>query len=228
MKIHLPLQHLDRASPWVCLAVLVGLGAVTLNRPGQLAAAAYHKRVQLSAQHLPTQLEGWRCVELPIAAEELDILKPNVMVRRAFVDSVTGRAFELTVVQCPDARHIEGHSPLICFIANGWTQRQTQTVRAQADLPAYTRYRFDRTFEGQYESLVVLNFVLLPDGTTSSDARGANAVASSLHDRWLGAAQYMLVFDDQLSEDVQQRALAQVWEASQDFVHTVASGKRGQ
>jgi len=101
---------------FLTVALLLGLTAETLSRPGPKDATPFHTRVREFKTHFNNP-EGWTAKvpdnELPPGAVAL--LKPNLDICRTYLNP----RFEFLLVQCLDARDMGGHFPPNCYPASG-------------------------------------------------------------------------------------------------------------
>lgn len=189
----------------VSLALLGGLAAESSLRPQADAAEPYHERIKALAAQAPMQIGDWVGADHRPPAEAIRLLKPNVILCRQYVNVRTGRSVQFLLVHCKDARDIHGHYPPVCYPGHGmklrsaveadWNVEQTRIVGKQ--------YEFAEQRLGTGGKLVE-NFLIVP-GHYVRDMDAVGERAGDYTQRFFGAAQVQVVFDDPRRWDQQQR-----------------------
>jgi hypothetical protein len=113
------------------------------------------------------------------------------------VDAANGTTAAFLLVQCSDARDMVAHYPPICYPARGWN-----IVAADArnwSVPGLDatgmEYRFDSPTVGENRSVVVADFLVMPDGRVMRDMSAIDQASVDVKLRFLGAAQVQVTFD---------------------------------
>jgi exosortase len=217
--------------PWlsgaIAVVMLVGVTVHGRSFPSGQSAEPYHAAVRDAAMELPRRIGPWvgRDTEIPEAARAL--LRPNVMLSRRYQHERTGRSFELLLVQCADARDMEGHFPPVCYPAFGWNQADAdpEVFRLDGLSVAAMSYKFVRQSSGgrRYGAWVT-NIILLPQGRFATTMSEIRRLAGTYSDRFFGAAQVQLVFDDRWTESERNQAAEQVLAALRPLMDLVLSG----
>lgn len=189
--------------PGVTVFLLAGLTAdrVLFHMPPP-SAEPYHARVRaVAAESTPRRLGAWVGTDCPLPRAAVALLKPNAALSRRYEDSLTGRRVTFLLVQCSDARDVLGHYPPICYVQQGWTLRASEPRDWQAEGLGIrgTRYEFTSARMERPEVVTVLNFMVLPDGTTCRDLEGVTHSAQDPAKKFFGAAQVQLVCDGAVS-----------------------------
>jgi hypothetical protein len=219
------------ASPALCVLLLAGIIAEGRTRIQPGDAEPFHARVKVAIENIPTMIGGglWGSVKRDVPQAATKLLRPNAIFCYEYNESTTGdqyrplRSAILLVVQCKDARDLQGHYPKNCYPAMGQTLKsstlRTWTV-AGLDIPG-TEYLFDAghgTTKGQ-DLRRVYNFFVIPviPHLAAQSVRGIcpdiDAVYKSGEDyqrRYYGAAEFQLVLSDELSQESRDDVFAQI------------------
>lgn len=191
--------------PGVCALVsAVMIGAVAMEIEGRAPAAdptAHHDLVRdLAASKIPFSVGDWfaRSLESPPAAVQL--LHPNAMEGRAFVNSRTGETANLLFVHCSDARDILGHFPPVCYPAHGMTLESSQPREWKVAGLEVTGMRYRFSGKGAAPAVSIDNFMILPTGRFGRDMDAVQLVAKDRRVRQFGVAQVQLITSGTLSD----------------------------
>jgi hypothetical protein len=184
---------------WVVAAVLLGiLGSVkafVFRTPVQ--ADAYHKRIAAIAGATAEHFGTWVSVDAPVPEAAVTMLRPNITVSRRYTNVATGESATLLLVQCRDARDIFGHYPPVCYVAHGF--RIVESVPRDWQFDGLSihgmQYTFSSTQPEELTSMIIYDFMILPNGTTCRDMEGVYASARDPRRRRLGAAQMQVLLD---------------------------------
>jgi len=185
------------AAPALVVVLLLGITIekVWLRAPAQ-DVEPYHERVRQEAAGLPYQIGQWVGTDIEVPRGAIALLRPNVLINRRFKNLHTGRVVSMLLVQCKDARDMLGHYPPVCYPANGWVLQSSVSRDWQVDdlfIPGM-EYAFSKTSLERSDSIVIDNFMVLPDGTMGRDMDSTNAIAQDYRKKYYGAAQVQLVF----------------------------------
>jgi len=221
--------------PWlagaIAAAMLVGVTVHGHSFPSGRNAEPYHAAVRDAAMQLPRRIGPWvgRDTEMPEAA--IALLRPNVMLSRRYQHERTGRSFELLLVQCADARDMEGHFPPVCYPAFGWNQAEADPQVFQIDglSVAAMEYKFMRqTSGGRRYGAWVNNIILLPQGRFATTMSEIRRLAGTYSDRFFGAAQVQLIFDDRWTQSQRRQVTEQVLTPLRPLMELILSGSTFQ
>jgi len=193
----------------VTLALMVAMRFVSFAPAEAADAAAYHEHVRDTAFSIPQQLGPWSSHDIDIPAAAVTLLKPNVMLGRNYRNEETGRSFALMLVQCGDARDMEGHYPPNCYPGNGWEVlgEEPFTITAGQRRVDGQTYHFERSLRGLPQQLTVMNVIMLPNGAFGQGMAEVRRLAGTYRDRFYGAGQLQFVFSGEWPED-ERRAVA--------------------
>lgn len=183
----------------VVLGVLVVLGsavAVGQALPDGDGAKGYHAKVRAAGAELPRQVGNWSSLDTELPEAAVALLRPNVLISRQYTNDVTEASFSFLVVQCADARDMEGHYPPNCYPTSGWTSQGQQSSSLQiGELSANAmEYDFELRATDGVTRIHVVNLLLIPsDGFVTSMSSIRN-LGGTVSDRYFGAAQVQFVF----------------------------------
>ena len=181
------------------LSVLVGVWTErSFFRTPPADSGPYHARVRAAAETLPLHVGSWLGADTPVPAAAIQILHPNLIISRRYVNVTSGQSVTFLLVQVRDARDILGHYPPVCYAGQGWTRNAAEPTDWQLDeRPIHgTRYLFSSERAERRAEIVVDNVLFLPTGTTCRDMDGVDAAARNNRLKFFGAAQVQLVYDN--------------------------------
>lgn len=220
--------------PAVSGAMLVALLAMgTLNPSPPENTEGYFETVGRTIDRLPYRIGPWIGSDLSSAPPQvLEMLRPNRVLHRGYASE--NDRFRLVVVHCTDVRDMQGHYPMRCYPATGWTATGSETVRArfagqERDL---TIFRFERKGDlGRPMSITIGLFFALPTQgrpepaqAIYADLGGVRGASENRRRNLLGSAQIQIIFDsDRPSADV-IRVVEEIAPALDPVIETVAEG----
>jgi len=187
------------------LALLGGLAAESSVRPRPEAAEPYHERVRILAEQAPMQIGEWIGADHRPPAEAIRLLKPNVILSRQYVNVRNGRSVQFLLVHCKDARDIHGHYPPVCYPGHGMKLRAAADCDWEVDKTRIVgkEYLFDAQRLGT-DGKLVDNFLIVP-GRYARDMEAVGRQAGDYTQRFFGAAQVQVVFDEPRHWDEAER-----------------------
>jgi len=209
------LRLLNRSAPLVALAVMLVLPRVLpLPSTGSEAWLARNAEVRGSFRSLPYRIGAWVVEAEPdVPAAAVEILHPNAILSRRYINTGDGRWLSLLIVHCSDARDMQGHYPPNCYPANGWTlvaQREC-TVPLQGQEIEMQIYDFRRMRGWANEDrLRVFNYFLLPNGDTALAMSAVKRLTRRHSTSVQGVAQIQLMASEDLSVEDSIEAIAEL------------------
>lgn len=223
------LHRASRAAPFLAAALLAGvLFAGRINAGEVPGAQEYRDAVRDAVEGLPYFIGRWKGFDIDTPPAAIQLLKPNVIKQRRFVDTSTGRAFSVLIVHCSDTRDMRGHYPPVCYPAHGWQEVDvtptTITIGGQA-YPART-YDFARVVEGVEQRLHIFSFFVLPDGSIVADDAALDRWSSKRYATQLGAAQFQVVGGENLPESERREVVDEFVRALEGPIRIIARGVR--
>lgn len=182
----------------IVLSSALGVG---WSLPDGSGAAAYHQRVKVAAVDLPRDVGDWSGADTELPESAVALLRPNVLISRRYENKKTGQSFAMLIVQCADARDMEGHYPPNCYPSSGWTDLSKRRISVQAGSlnAASMEYEFERSTRDFVERIGVVNLILVPGDGFVTSMGSIRKLAGTISDRYYGAAQVQFVFSSQWS-----------------------------
>ena len=216
---------------WVLAAVLLATLAIAKGALFRLPAQAdaYHRRILSVAAASPSHFGSWVSLEAPVPEAAITMLRPNLTISRKFTNFATGEEATLLLVQCKDARDLFGHYPPICYVANGF--RAVDSSLRDWNLDGLSIkgmvYTFTSTRAEDLTSMVIYDFMILPNGTTCRDMDGVYASARDPRRRMLGAAQMQVLVSATLPQEQRDALFQSMVRANRETIDAILAGDRG-
>lgn len=193
-------QHFLAIGLSACVLCIAGVDHSFRKEPAD--AQPYHQSIVKTAQTAPTQIGDWIGSDVPTPEAAIKLLRPNVIVSKRYVNYVTGEEATFLLVDCSDARDLQGHYPPVCYPNQGWIEMSHESRDWQVGNLQITGTQYEFTTKTPVEvSETVANFMLLPDGKIGRDMDSVRAAAKNLQDRYYGAAQVQVIMDSNLTQD---------------------------
>lgn len=220
----------QRRNPWplrTCVAGLVlalsSAYAIGLSLPDGSEAQAYHEQVALIAEDVPRQIGPWSAVDAELPEAAVALLRPNVLISRRYIDESTGRSFAMLIVQCADARDMEGHYPPNCYPSSGWTTvgKKPVGVEIGAKQAEAVDYGFERVLQDGTDSIRVVNLMLMPKEGFVTSMSSIRKLGGTVTDRYFGAAQMQFVFDSRWEAKERLAAVEEILAEIQPLIGTI-------
>ena len=190
------------------LVLLAALGVEGRLRPQPTEAEPYHERVRQAVLNVPMDLDDWLGQNNKVPYEAQQLLKPNALYSRSFLNRTTGEQVGVLIVHCKDARDIYGHYPPVCYPAHGMNERENLREAQELEVPSgpvpYTVYHFNRN--GQ--QLIVYNCMIVR-GEICRDMAVVEDRVGDYTRRFYGAAQLQVVFRGDRMEPSRQDQIFQ-------------------
>jgi hypothetical protein len=229
--------------PALCLLLLAGLVAQARTRVQPADAEPFHQRAAAAIAGIPANFDNgqWVSEEEPEPPTATALLRPNAILSRRYIKHLPdGQILSVGVliVQCRDARDMQGHYPPRCYPANGAKQLESIPRRwsiAGTTIPGM-EYLFTQLTEGRNQDLRVYNFFVIPEipGLEARAVSGPNggrgicpdidsvyASGEDYQQRYYGAAQFQFVFPDELSQAIRDEILAEFLAPNLNVVTTL-------
>lgn len=224
------LRLLNKAAPLVAVMVMLILPRLLpYHRADQESILARNAAVLSSFRSVPYRIGEWVVgesePEVPAAAVE--ILQPNVIFSRRYVNTNDRRWLSVLIVHCSDARDMQGHFPPNCYPANGWTleSQQEYAIPVRSRQMALQAYEF-RRMRGwaQEERLRVLNYFVLPNGETALAMSAVRELARRYSTSIQGVAQVQIIASQDMSIEASLEATAELLEGLLPHLQVLEQG----
>jgi hypothetical protein len=214
-------------------AVLLGAGIQAIRHPTVASADPYKERVRRMVARVPRSVRdassgAWVGQDLPLDEDAEDMLKPNAVVNRRYVNTTTGEQVDFLLVHTSEASSLRNHWPPVCYKSSGWEQQGTPTHQSWGTgglTIEGNEYAFikDRTMNPA--GIVVDDVLLLPDGTMALSMDPVSDAAEDLRWNFFGAAQIQLVFHDRnLSPERRRQIVATFLTAARPLIDAIRAG----
>ncbi len=216
--------HQDRIATVLALLFLCGATADRLSFSPQMDPGPYHARVRSAALALPDVLGEWRAIDLPDADTQA-YLRANVYINRRLTNRASGQQVYLSIIQCNDARDLIPHFPAVCYPGRGMLQMDIRPRDWLVDKTEITgsEYRFESNSFRQASSVVVDNFMILPNGFFCRDMKEVKS-RLPIRDRFFGIGQVQIVFNEGTSSEMRDTAAREILSEHWGLIEAIRSG----
>jgi hypothetical protein len=224
-----PLALVSRAAPVVAAALLAWIAWGGRINAGEVPGAEeYRASVRAAVEALPWRLGSWVGADIETPPAAIQLLKPNVLKQRRYVNDTTGRVFNVLLVHCSDTRDMRGHYPPVCYPAHGWKLVEARTTTMTMGGQSYPArsYLFSRVVQGVEQRMLNFSFFVLPDGTLVADDAALDRSSGARWATQLGAAQVQIVGGEDLPEPERMAIVQEFIAALEGAIRTVAQGVR--
>ncbi|MEO1008339.1 MAG: exosortase-associated EpsI family protein [Planctomycetota bacterium] len=197
-------------APLLTALVLAGMAAYSLaSIDAGGSSEAYFARVRTAIDDLPTRIGGYIGEDRPALPAAVEMLRPNRLLQREYVDPLSGRSFSVLIVHCGDVRDMMGHYPPICYPSNGWSVDEAEVGGiarpGNAGPIPVTTYRVSRDAGrgGTRAAKTVTNTFVVPrrDDPLGPDDATLDRVTRTRWSSGLGAAQIQVITDATMTEE---------------------------
>ena len=150
----------------------------------------------------------------PAPADAEGLLKPNAYLHRVYINPVRDHRVELLLVQCRDARDMQGHYPPICYPSHGCQMplpgnAEIWNVGNAVKTVQIPGREYQVTFPGG-QQIAIRNFFVLPNGKMVRDMNDVTTAAKDYRELVYGVAQVQLLFDGKTNTADRNEIFAQV------------------
>jgi hypothetical protein len=200
MKNRFAIHRVRLISPWLTIALLMGMSLALPNRSqNDPHAAARRSEIAAAIREAPFFIGRWVGEDAThmIPREAQTLLHPNAILSRTY-RSPAGSTVHVLLVHCSDARDMIGHYPPVCYPSTGWIQAPAEPQTAmvaigQQSIPV-RHYVFQRYGErAKSERIRILNAFVLPDGHIALDIDDLNRQSERLAFTVQGVAQLQVI-----------------------------------
>lgn len=210
---------------------LVATAAAITSQFGPIAppnARAEIQRINEAIDTLPYIRGSLVGDDTPPMPSAIQMLRPERLIQRSFIDTDSTDRFNIVIVFSPDARDLAGHHPPVCYPNAGWTlvDADPSTVRAGDRDIAATSYRFERHGSPDHQPVrvVATSFFVVP-GNADPFQSQMGAVEAAARDRraaGLGAVHVMVTFDDPAQPEDRDRLLSRAGEVLSSMIDRIS------
>ncbi|MBL4698061.1 MAG: exosortase-associated EpsI family protein [Phycisphaerales bacterium] len=178
------------------MIALIVIGAMRVNPGDALEIEAYHERIARVVDEIPIDINGWvgRQVELPQSA--INLLRPNAILARQYLNKEKRALATLMIVQCKDTRDMAGHYPPVCYPSNGWLKKNDDLdQRVIIDDQTIKVYEFHRVAGRVERDITIYSLFALPTGELTTSMTEVRQLSANHELRKYGAAQIQVLID---------------------------------
>lgn len=211
----------------VCMCALVGWQSRTLPDPE--GTEEFHAAVREVVSRLPSSVGGWVSYDVPPTPGAVQLLKPNVLHQRRWVNASSNEVVTVLVVHCGDTRDMLGHYPPVCYVGQGmslaskgsWVPMGVSTGLT-GEFDAVPEYEFVAVRGAKTEGVWVRNAMLLPGVGLGRDMADVQNAARNVTRRYFGAGQIQLVFPHEYTARQRERITREMLAIYRDVLETVS------
>ena len=219
------------ASPWMTVALLIGLSIALPNRSELNAQSEVQKaEIAQAMEQAPFFIGRWvgEDASQMVPREAQTLLHPNAMMSRTY-RSPAGPTVQVFMVHCSDARDMIGHYPPICYPSAGWlpTSQSAQVELSVDDLKLPVReYLYQRHNDrATLERIRIFNCFILPGGRTALDIDDINRQSERLALSVQGVAQLQVMTAASVPLDEAAAAASEILTGMADMLDKLQVGR---
>ena len=226
--------------PTVSCLMLLGMVAEARTHVQPIAAAPHLARCRAAIEAFPRTIETptgmWtgRDTEMPEPA--IKLLLPNAILSRVYVNDKTKGVVSLLIVNCGNARYLQGHYPPNCYPAQGENEDKDQRRARTWHLPHMDVTGMEYHFLGKSptdQDRVVYNFFVMPyvpgrtvahkelDGKIFPDIDAVYLSGEDYQRGYFGAAEFQLVTGPELTREERDQAFIDLLSPNESVLWTL-------
>ena len=211
------------AIPFALIALVV-IGVLRGGNGDDPRVKQYQALVAQVINDIPIDANGWVGSEVALPQSATNLLRPNALMAREYVNDERGVNATLLIVQCADARDMAGHFPPRCYPANGWLSiDEDGPLRVVVDGHVMNRYKYHRVAGRNEREISVYNMFALPTGGTTTSMDDVYRLSADYQYRSFGAAQVQIVIDGGVDPDQHEWILNEMYAIVAPAVERVRS-----
>jgi hypothetical protein len=191
---------------------------------------------------IPTDAGTWVGREIDMPKPAIQLLQPNAILSRQYVNEQAREVVSLLIVNCGDARDLMGHYPPICYPSQGEEELEKQRVARIWHLPNMDIHGMEYHFAAKSptdQDQTVYNFFVMPlvpsltvshkelDGVICPDIDSVYTSGEDYQRRYYGATEFQLVTGPQMTPQKRDQALIDILTPCQDLLTTLENRPRG-
>jgi hypothetical protein len=233
--------------PLVSILMLVGIVAEagTHIRADDPRVLKYQAACRDAINGIPLTLIGptgnmWTGTDAPVATAATELLRPNKILSRDYVKQGSSElSATLLIVDCSDARDLQGHYPPRCYPAQGQKLESSKprTWHLNGMDINGMEYEFSKGDLGDEQ--VVYNFFITPcvPGVAVSHKELNGAICRDMDDvytsgedyqrRYFGAAEFQVVMSGAMSAEQRDEAFVDLMTPVQNVIRTLMNRDTG-
>jgi hypothetical protein len=203
--------------PAISILMLVGMMAEARTHVSPTEAAPHLQRCAAAIVAFPyvidTPTGSWSGKDTEMPTPAIQLLRPNAILSRRYKNEARNEFVDFLIVDCGDARDLQGHYPPNCYPAQGENELLDERKLRVWHLPHMditgVEYHFapkSQTSDGK----VVFNFFVMPvvpdltvshkelNGIICPDISSVYLSGEDYQRRYYGATEFQLVIDPQI------------------------------
>lgn len=188
----------------------------------------YMAGVRSAIESLPYRIGARVGSDVEPSAAAIQLLAPNKIFQRRYVDPMTGSSASLLIVHCGDVRDMVGHFPPVCYPAHGWREAGSRRMRVRVAGEETTAviYEFSRLDDLVERRMTSINFFILPGATANfaPDMTGMERIVRTPALVGLGVAQVQIVMDGIYSDTENSQVAAEILPVLDPVVAAIRRG----
>lgn len=230
--------------PMASILMLIGMVAEARTHVQPAVAEPHLARCRAAIDAFPTIVKGasadWMGSDTEVPASATQLLRPNKILSRDYVNDETKATVSLLIVDCGDARDLQGHYPPNCYPAQG--QKLLESRQRTWQLPhmriSGMEYHFAaRSLTNQEQ--VVYNFFVLPfvpgvavshkelDGVICPDITSVYTSGEDYQRRYYGAAEFQLVTGPRMTQQERDQAFLDLLSPNEKLIRILENRDPG-
>jgi hypothetical protein len=232
--------------PSVSCLMLLGMVAESREHVQPTEAAPHLARCREAIEAFPRTIETpngtWTGQDKEMPEPALKLLLPNAILSRLYVNDKSKEAVALLIVNCGNARYLQGHYPPNCYPAQGENEIVEDRQAVVWHLPDMDingmRYHFAPKSPTDQEHWVY-NFFVMPyvpgltvahkdlDGKIFPDIDAVYKSGEDYQRGYFGAAEFQLVTGPELTPEERDQAFVDLLSPNENILWTLENRSPG-
>jgi hypothetical protein len=226
--------------------MLVGMMAEARTHVQPSEAEPHLKRCRDAIAAFPSKIETangtWTGQDSVMPEPAIKLLLPNAILSREYVNDKTRAVVELLIVNCGNARYLQGHYPPNCYPSQGENEIKDDRKSRTWDLPDMKINGMEYHFLPKSptdQDHVVYNFFVMPhvpgvtvahkelDGKIFPDIDAVYKSGEDYQRGYYGAAEFQLVTGAELTSQERDQAFIDLLSPNQNILWTLENRAPG-
>ena len=174
----------------------LSLGAANKIRLGPPPDAKPHlERVRDATGRVTGEVPGMIVTQGHLPRQAFELLRPNVLEARTYVELASNRSFSVLLVHCGDIKDMGAHSPPACYPGSGLKVVDTRPMPLELNGRVLNGVEYELQPSGHDDRgpLCIWNCMFLPGGTTTYDPVDLRHHARANNLRYYGSGQVQVL-----------------------------------
>lgn len=223
-------RHRPTVIPAAAAVLLASLLALrVLEQAPRVDIVRYMETSRNAIDAIPYRIGPFLGADRDVTPGAVELLQPNRILQRQYVDPETGEAFSLVLVHCGIAKDMTGHYPPNCYPRAGWVTDgppDRQTLESEGVVIPATLYHFQMQQGFSPQRMDILNFFIVPSGPQrfGADIRLVEQASGSAWTSRYGAAQVQIMTSRELAPERREAVWQSVLDAMSPALYAIAEG----